>query len=285
MSVVIKNLSFTYSPGTPFAKKALDDVSFTIEEGETVGIIGSTGSGKSTLVQHLNGLLRLTSGSVKVYDIDLSVKKPDYKRLRSMVGMLFQYPEYQLFDETVLKDVAFGPLNFGSSKEQAYELAAEAIRLVGLDLDEVKDKSPFELSGGEKRRAAIAGVIASRPKVLVLDEPTAGLDPVGKKEILHLIAALKTTFVKTVIMISHNMDEIAEHCGRALVLSGGKLIADGKPGELFEDERNFAGTGLGLPHTAMIRSMLAKRGILLEGGTLSPETLSNAIIKALGDRR
>lgn len=285
MSVIVNNLSYTYSPGTPFAKKALDDVSFSVEEGETLGIIGSTGSGKSTLVQHLNGLIRLSSGSIKVYDIDLSVKKPDFKRLRATVGMLFQYPEYQLFEETVLKDVAFGPINFGHPKEEAYELAAEAIRLVGLDLDEVKDKSPFELSGGEKRRAAIAGVIASMPKVLVLDEPTAGLDPIGKREILSLVAELKTSFVKTVIMISHNMDEIAEHCGRVLVLSGGKLIADGKPEDLFDNERNFTGTGLGLPHTAVIRKMLADRGMFLQGNTLSAGALSKAILDALGGGR
>lgn len=285
MSIEVKNLSYTYSPGTPFAKRALDDVSFTVGEGETLGIIGSTGSGKSTLVQHLNGLIRLTSGSIKVYDIDLTAKKPDLKRLRSTVGMLFQYPEYQLFEETVLKDVAFGPLNFGHPKEEAYALAADAIRLVGLDLDEVKDKSPFELSGGEKRRAAIAGVLASMPKVLILDEPTAGLDPVGKREILNLVAELKSGFVKTVIMISHNMDEIAEHCGRVLVMSDGKIAANGKPEDLFENEKYFTGTGLRLPHTSVIRRMLADCGINLTGNTLSADALGKAILKALGDRR
>ncbi len=285
MSIEVNHLSFTYSPGTPFAKKALDDVSFRVAEGETLGIIGSTGSGKSTLVQHLNGLLRLTSGSIRIYDIDLASKKPDLKRLRSTVGMLFQYPEYQLFEETVLKDVAFGPLNFGYAKEDAYELAAEAIRLVGLDLDAVKDKSPFELSGGEKRRAAIAGVLASKPRILVLDEPTAGLDPVGKREILNLVAELKTSFVKTVLMISHNMDEIAEHCSRVLILSGGRLIADGKPEDLFRNEEFFAGTGLRLPHTALIRNMLADRGIHLDGNTLSADALSKAILNVLGGKK
>ncbi|HOB63584.1 MAG TPA: energy-coupling factor transporter ATPase [Clostridia bacterium] len=284
MSVEIKNLSYTYSVGSPFQKDALHGISVTINEGEMVGIIGSTGSGKSTLVQHINGLIKLTSGSIKVYDIDLTAKKPDLKRLRSMVGMLFQYPEYQLFEETVLKDVAFGPMNFGATKEEALAAAEEAIRLVGLDFDEVKDKSPFELSGGEKRRAAIAGVIASKPKILVLDEPTAGLDPIGKREILNLILSLKKAFVKTVIMISHNMDEIAEFCGRVLVLSEGRLIADCTPAELFEKEYSLEGTGLTLPHTVNIKRLLGQKGLSLKGDTLSAPALADAIAEALRRR-
>lgn len=282
MSIEVNNLSYTYSVGSPFEKEALCGVSFSIREGETVGIIGSTGSGKSTLVQHLNGLIKLSSGSVRIYDIDVGAKKADLKRLRATVGMLFQYPEYQLFEETVLKDVAFGPLNFGRTKQEAYADAEEAIRLVGLDFDAVKDKSPFELSGGEKRRAAIAGVIAGKPKILVLDEPTAGLDPVGKREILRLITSLKNSFVKTVIMISHNMDEISEYCERVLVLSQGRLVSDGTPEELFADARRFEGTGLSLPHTAHIRQLLKQGGIRLNGKTLSADTLAEAIINALG---
>lgn len=283
MSIEVRGLSYTYSVGSPYEKAALHNLSFGIKEGEIVGIIGSTGSGKSTLVQHLNGLIKLTSGSIKVYDIDVGAKKADLKRLRATVGMLFQYPEYQLFEETVLKDVAFGPLNFGRTKEEAYADAEEAIKLVGLDFDEVKDKSPFELSGGEKRRAAIAGVIASKPKILVLDEPTAGLDPVGKREILKLINSLKNSFVKTVIIISHNMDEISEYCERVLVLNSGNLVYDGAPEELFAVEKHLEGTGLGLPHTARIRQLLQRRGIELEGKTLVAETLAKAMVKALGD--
>lgn len=220
-----------------------------------------------------------------MYDINLGVKKPDLKKLRATVGMLFQYPEYQLFEETVIKDVAFGPINFGKSKEEAYSLAEEALRLVGLDVAEVSQKSPFELSGGEKRRAAIAGVIACKPKILVLDEPTAGLDPIGKREMLHLITSLKNSFVKTIIMISHNMDEISEFCDRVIVLNEGKLMSDSTPQELFADESRLAGTGLALPHTAHIRQLLADCGIQLQGDTLSANALAKAISRALGGAR
>lgn len=285
MSIIVERLSYTYSVKTPFEKQALDNISFKIDEGETVGIIGSTGSGKSTLVQHLNGLIKLTSGTIKVAGIDLTQKRPDLKKLRSKVGMLFQYPEYQLFEETVLKDVAYGPINFGLSKEEAYEKAAEAIEMVGLDLHTVKDKSPFELSGGEKRRAAIAGVIAARPEILILDEPTAGLDPCGKREILDLIQRLKGGFVKTVIMISHNMDEIAEYTERVLVMSEGKLINDCTPETLFSDEKNFEGTGLALPHAANIANILSKKGFMIDGVPMTAAALSNAIIKGLEAKR
>lgn len=284
MSIEVKNLTYTYSEKTPFEKRALTDISFSVKEGETVGIIGSTGSGKSTLIQHLNGLIRLKSGSIKIYDIDLGAKKPDLKRLRSMVGLLFQYPEYQLFADTVLKDVCFGPLNFGYTQERAERAAKKAIELVGLDYDEVKDKSPFELSGGEKRRAAIAGVIACRPKILILDEPTAGLDPMGKREILELIKRLKQEEIKTVIMISHNMDEVAEYTDRVLILNEGRLIADTVPGELFADRDKFEGTGLNLPHTASIALMLKERGLDLKTVPLTPSALSRAIINALGGK-
>ena len=207
MSIEVKNLSFVYGAKSAYEKCALDDVSFTVKDGETLGIIGTTGSGKSTLIQHLNALVRVNKGSVIVDDIDLSQKKVNLQLLRSKVGMLFQYPEYQLFEDTVELDVAFGPKNFGFKKEDVDYMVRQAIELVGLDYYEVKDKSPFELSGGQKRRVAIAGIIASRPSILVLDEPTAGLDPVGKREILDLVKKLKDSFVKTIIMISHNIDD------------------------------------------------------------------------------
>lgn len=284
MSIEVKNLSFTYFPKTPFEKKAVQDVSFTVQEGETVGIIGSTGSGKSTLIQHLNGLIKLTQGSVKVYDVDLSAKRPDLKKLRATIGMLFQYPEYQLFEETVLKDVCFGPLNFGFSKEDAERAAKDAIRLVGLDYESVKEKSPFELSGGEKRRAAIAGVIAYRPSILILDEPTAGLDPAGKREILDLVQKLKRATVKTVIMISHNMDEIAAYTDRVLVMRDGQLLKDCAPRELFADEAVFEGTGLRLPHAANVARLLRAGGVPVEGVPLTAEELTAAILNARGGR-
>lgn len=273
MSIEIEHLSYTYSPKTPFEHKALDDISFTIREGETVGIIGTTGSGKSTLIQHLNGLIRVQSGKLTVCGVDLTVKKPDWKTVRSRVGMLFQYPEYQLFADTVLKDVCFGPINFGMTEADAKVAAQEALESVGLNFDEVKEKSPFELSGGQKRRVALAGVIASKPSVLVLDEPTAGLDPVGKKEILGLVRSLKRDSVKTVVMISHNMDEIAEYTDRVIVLHDSKLIADAPPRELFASF-DTAKTGLDLPHTVKIQRGLERQGFYFSKLCLTPEELA-----------
>ncbi|HHX49594.1 MAG TPA: energy-coupling factor transporter ATPase [Clostridiales bacterium] len=279
MSIKVKNLSYTYSPKTPYEHKALEDITFTIEEGETVGIIGSTGSGKSTLVQHFNALIKLQSGDLVVNGIDLAAKKINYKELRRDIGMLFQYPEYQLFEDTVAKDVAFGPKNFGYKKEEIDLLVKEAITLVGLDYEEVKDKSPFELSGGEKRRVAIAGVIASRPKVLVLDEPTAGLDPVGKREILELIHKLKSAYVKTVIMISHNMDEIAEFTDRVIVLNDKYLIHSTTPDNLFRDENALNGTGLRYPHVVRIQNLLRENGLDINLEKFTVDSLINEIEK------
>ncbi len=282
MSIKVKDLGFTYSPNSPHQKVALHDITFDIQEGEIVGIIGSTGSGKSTLIQHLNGLIKVSRGSVAVYDVDLSVKKPDYRKVRSMLGMLFQYPEYQLFEDTVLKDVMYAPLNFGKSKEEAAELAKRAIEMVGLNFEEIKEKSPFELSGGQKRRVAIAGIIAVQPAILVLDEPTAGLDPVGKREMLELMASLKQGNTKIVIMISHNMEEIAEFSDRILVMNDSALLADTTPRELFSDRKNVANTGLCLPHTAEIRAMLNDSGYNIAEVPLTAAELAEAIAKAIG---
>ncbi|HQC55224.1 MAG TPA: energy-coupling factor transporter ATPase [Clostridia bacterium] len=274
------NLSFTYSAKSPFEKVALKDISFKIYEGETVGIIGSTGSGKSTLVQHLNGLIKVTKGNLNVCGFDLASRKVKYKELRKKIGMLFQYPEYQLFEETVLKDVSFGPKNFGFTKEEATEAAKEAIKMVGLDLEEVGEKSPFELSGGQQRRVAIAGVIASKPEVLVLDEPTSGLDPQGKKAILELVEELKKSFCKTVIMISHNMDEIAKYCERVIVLNEGQIVFDGSQREFFKDPKNIEGTGLKLPQTVALREDLKARGLDVSSDCLTVEEVVDAIEKS-----
>lgn len=283
MSIEIKDLSFTYMPKTPYEKKALDGITLTIGEGETVGIIGATGSGKSTLIQHLNALIKVEHGSVKVGEIDLSAKKFDKLKVRKTVGMLFQYPEYQLFEETCLKDVMFGPKNFGFSKEESEKMAEEAIRAVGLDFETVKDREPFNLSGGQKRRLAIAGVIATRPEILILDEPTSGLDPVGKREMLDLIRNLKETFVKTVLIISHNMDEIAEYCDRAVVLRDGKIVYDTTPRELFST-REVEKLSLGLPHVANIALLLKERGFDLGITPLTVADLTAAIRAKLGDK-
>lgn len=281
MSIEIKNLSFVYGAKSAYEKRALEDVSFTIKDGETLGIIGTTGSGKSTLIQHLNALIRVTKGSIVIDDIDLSQKRINLQLLRSKIGMLFQYPEYQLFEDTVEADVAFGPKNFGYKKEDIDYMVRQAIELVGLDYYEVKDKSPFELSGGQKRRVAIAGIIASRPSILVLDEPTAGLDPIGKREILDLVKRLKESFVKTIIMISHNMDEIAEYCDHVIVLHEGKLIYDTTPEELFSDKEKLVGTGLSLPHTVNIARLLSEKGVEINESCLDVDSLVNAIEKAV----
>ena len=255
MPIVVKGLSFAYSKGTPFEKKALDSVDIEISDGQFVGIMGHTGSGKSTFIQHLNGLIKVQSGEIEVDGIRLTPArrpKPDYKKLRSTVGMVFQYPEYQLFDETVIRDVAFGPKNLGLSKEEALSRAAEALRLVGLNPDEIGERAPFELSGGQKRRVAIAGVIAMRPKILILDEPTAGLDPYGKEQIMSLICRLKRECSPTVIVISHDMDEITRYADRLIVFSEGKVAFDMPMDELFRHGQELEAIGLELPSCVSI---------------------------------
>ncbi|NCA92324.1 energy-coupling factor transporter ATPase [bacterium] len=281
MSIIAENVSYTYSKKTPYEKAALNNVSFTIEEGQCVGVVGCTGSGKSTLIQHLNGLIKLQSGKIKVLDIDLNAKKVDFKLLRKGIGMLFQYPEYQLFAETVLSDVMFGPLNFGMSKEEALASAKEAITMAGLDFEDINNRSPLEISGGQKRRVAIAGVLAYRPQILILDEPTAGLDPRGKKEILDLIASLKKSYIKTVIIVSHNMDEIAKYTQRVLVLKNGELLYDTTPNDLFYN-KNIEELGLALPHAVNIVKLLHNKGISLPKNILSKEELFIALSNYLG---
>ncbi|MBQ2714932.1 MAG: energy-coupling factor transporter ATPase [Clostridia bacterium] len=261
MSIVIENLSFTYMKKTPYEKKALKNLSLEIRDGEFLGIIGSTGSGKSTLIQHINGLLPCQEGKIVVSGIDLSCKKPDYKAVRKKVGVVFQYPEYQLFDETVEKDVGFGPKNMGLKEDEIKERVRESLQLVGLNVDEIGQKSPFDLSGGQKRRVAIAGVIAMRPEILVLDEPTAGLDPQGKKEILDLVKNLQKTCSPTVIMISHNMDEISDMADRIALMHKGELLACLTPDELFSRKDLVDVAGLELPVAVSVIQKLRDRGV------------------------
>lgn len=261
MRIETKNLSYVYSEKSKdLAVHALKDVSLTIEEGEFFGIIGQTGSGKTTFVQHLNGLVKLEKGKgeLKVGEFDLADKKCNLKALRSKVGMVFQYPEYQLFAETVFEDVAFGLRSFekGLEQSQIVERVKQAIELVGLDYEEIKEKSPFELSGGQKRRVAIAGVIVSKPEVLVLDEPVAGLDPKGKNEFIQLLHSLHQSFVKTIIIVSHDMDLVAEHCTRLAVFSNGEVILQGTPKQVFADGEKLTKIGLELPLTARISASL-----------------------------
>lgn len=258
MPIEIINLSYTYNPKAPFKKTALSDISLHIKDGDFFGIIGHTGSGKSTLISHLNGLIKVTSGSLYVDEFDLT-KKYDYKQLRSRVGMLFQYPEHQLFDETVKKDVAFGPKNLGLTPEEIDRRVKEAIEMVGLNYDEIAERSPFELSGGQMRRVALAGVLAMKPRILVLDEPTAGLDPQGKAQILSLIHSIRKQ-CPTIIMISHNMDEIFENCNKIAVLHEGKLKGIFTPQELYNNSEIITQSGLEMPVIFQIADTLKARG-------------------------
>ena len=247
MSIIVRHLTHIYSKGLPGETVALDDVSFEIASGECIGIIGHTGSGKSTLLQHMNGLLKPHSGEIIVSDMNIgdgSVKKVDISK---NVGLVFQYPEYQLFEETVAKDVAFGPRNLGVPEDEISSIVRESIELLGLDYDAVAEKSPFELSGGQKRRVAIAGVLAMKPKVLILDEPTAGLDPASKRDMLEVIKRLRQERNLIVVFVSHNMKDIAELSDRIIVMNGGKLVMNGSPKEVFARASELKSMGLSVP--------------------------------------
>lgn len=247
MSIIVRHLTHIYSKGLPGETVALDDVSFEVAGGECIGIIGHTGSGKSTLLQHMNGLLKPHSGEIIVSDMNIgdgSVKKVDISK---NVGLVFQYPEYQLFEETVAKDVAFGPRNLGVPEDEIPGIVRESIELLGLDYDAVAEKSPFELSGGQKRRVAIAGVLAMKPKVLILDEPTAGLDPASKRDMLEVIKRLRQERNLIVVFVSHNMKDIAELSDRIIVMNGGKLVMNGSPKEVFARASELKSMGLSVP--------------------------------------
>ena len=247
MSIIARHLTHIYSKGLPGETVALDDVSFEIEDGECIGVIGHTGSGKSTLLQHMNGLLKPHSGEIIVSDMNIgdgSVKKVDISK---NVGLVFQYPEYQLFEETVAKDVAFGPRNLGVPEVEIPDIVRESIELLGLDYDAVAEKTPFELSGGQKRRVAIAGVLAMKPKVLILDEPTAGLDPASKQDMLEVIKKLRQDRNLIVVFVSHNMKDIAELSDRIIVMNGGRLVISGTPKEVFARAGELKDMGLSVP--------------------------------------
>lgn len=276
MPIRIEHLNYVYNEKTTFATAALKDISLEIREGDFLGVIGHTGSGKSTLISHLNALTRIQSGVVFVDDIDLRPKKLDFKKLRSKVGMVFQYPEYQLFAETVYKDVAFGPENIKLPEEEIAVRVKEAIGLVGLDFDAVKDRSPFELSGGQMRRVALAGVIAMKPEYLVLDEPTAGLDPRGKTEIMQLVKSIART-CKSVIMISHNMDEVAAYCNRIAVLSQGKLYGVYEPRELFRSREMLKSLKIDVPAVTSLAAGLYERGFNVDPSIIDEKELTDAV--------
>ena len=270
MQIISKDLTFTYNKKAEFNRQALNGVDLVIEEGDFFGIIGHTGSGKSTFIEHLNGLIKTQGGTLKVGDYDLSygVKNnaKTLKQLRSEVGMVFQYPEYQLFAETVYEDVAFGVKNFFPNyTEKDVESAVQtALSQVGLDYNEVKNKSPFELSGGQKRRVAIAGVLATNPQVLVLDEPVAGLDPQGKKQLMDLILHLKSSRLKTVIIVSHDLDEVTENCNKVAVFYNGKVVMCDEPKNIFKKSSELEKYNLGLPITAKCAQKLKELNVILD---------------------
>lgn len=282
-AITLKNLSYTYSKKTPYEKRALDNINLEIQEGEFVGLVGATGSGKSTLIQHLNGLIKTQEGEVEVAGMNAKDKKT-LKKLRFTVGMVFQYPEYQLFEDTVAKDIAFGPKNMKLSKEEIDRRVRNAMEVVGLPYEIFAERSPFELSGGEKRRAAIAGVIAMEPQILVLDEPVAGLDPAGRREILELIAKLKKEVSPTIIMVSHYMDDIAAMATRIVALKDGKIVADGAPERVFGDRGKAREAGLDLPSAAKIADRLRARGIDVSTEIVTLGQLAEALGKIADER-
>ena len=261
----------------PTQSVALDDISFTAEDGQFIGVIGHTGSGKSTLLQHLNGLLKPDSGRVIVGDVDITAPGISMVEIRKRIGLVFQYPEYQLFEETVAKDVAFGPKNLGLSDEQIEERVREAIELVGLDYKTVKDRSPFELSGGQKRRVAIAGVVAMRPEVLILDEPTAGLDPKAHKDVLAMVEEVHRRTGNITIFVSHNMADIARLSDKIVIIDSGKLVTVGKPKEVFSRKDELRAVGLDLPPVTEFTESLREKGIELSATILDVEQAAKEI--------
>ncbi|HEY8363199.1 MAG TPA: energy-coupling factor transporter ATPase [Tissierellaceae bacterium] len=277
----IENLSFIYNPNTPFEKKALDNINLEIKEGEFIGLIGHTGSGKSTLVQHLNGLLKPTSGKITIDGVDITDKNANLKEVRQKVGLVFQYPEHQLFEETIYKDIAFGPRNLGLKEDEIEQRVKEAMELVGLDFEELKGRSPFELSGGQKRRVAIAGVLAMKPKILILDEPTAGLDPRGRDEILGEIQRLYEKEKITIILVSHSMEDIARLVNRILVMHRGKIVIDGKTREVFQRAKELEKLGLGVPQITKFMMMLKEKDKEIMDTVLTVEEAKEEILKYL----
>lgn len=282
MLIKIENLSFKYMTGTPYEKTALDDVSLEIMEGEFIGLIGHTGSGKSTLIQQLNGLLKPTSGNIYVNDRCITDKGANLKKIRQEIGLVFQYPEHQLFEETVYKDIAFGPLNLGLSENEVLKRAKRALNIVGMDFDYYKDVSPFDLSGGQKRRVAIAGVLAMEPKVLILDEPTAGLDPRGRDEILGKISNLHKEYNMTIILVSHSMEDVAKLASRLIVMHNGKISMSGTPREIFREVEKLEKIGLGVPQVTYLLRELKLKGFDVKEDIITVEEGKRELLRLLG---
>ena len=281
MSIQVKNLKHIYEKGMPTESVALEDVSFEVEDGELLGIIGHTGSGKSTLLQHLNGLLKPDEGTIVIGGVDITAPGVSMVEIRKRIGLVFQYPEYQLFEETVAKDVAFGPRNLGLADSEIEERVREALELVGLDYEDMKDRSPFELSGGQKIRVAIAGVIAMRPEVLILDEPTAGLDPKAHKDVLKMIEDVHGKTGNITVLVSHNMADIANLSDKVLVIDSGRVVTMGTPEEVFSKRDELSSVGLDLPPITCLTEALRERGFKIRETILSVEDAADEIAEYL----
>ena len=286
MSVIVKNLTYIYDEGMPFASKAIDDISFEIKDNDFVGLIGHTGSGKSTLIQHLNGLLKPSSGEIIVNGFNITDKDLNLTEIRKRVGIVFQYPEYQLFEDTVEKDIAFGPGNLGLDEEEISKRVRKSMEAVGLDYETYKDKSPFDLSGGQKRRVAIAGVIAMNPEVLILDEPTAGLDPGGRDEIFNLIKKLHRDNNITIILSSHSMDDMAKLAQTIIVMNHGKIEFMGTPREVFTSHAaRLREIGLDVPQVLELATKLRNKGFDIRPDVLTVEEIKDEILKVMRGRK
>lgn len=281
MSIKIENLTHIYMKGSPFEKKALNNVNITINEGEFVALIGHTGSGKSTLIQHINGLLKPDSGRILIDDKNITEKRINLNFIRKKVGLVFQYPEYQLFEETIEKDIAFGPKNLGLSDDEINKRVKRAMEMVGLEYEKYKDKSPFELSGGQKRRVAIAGVVAMEPKILILDEPTAGLDPKGRDEILGKIKDLHKEYNMTTVLVSHSMEDVAKLADRILVMHKGKCISDGTPSAVFKEADTLESVGLAVPQVTYLVKSLRNKGFDLSEDIFTVEQAKKELLRIL----
>lgn len=280
MSIKLEHLSHQYEQNGASSRYAIQDINLTIEKGEFIGLIGHTGSGKSTLIQHLNGLLRGTEGAYYFDGEDVYAEDYNMKQLRSKVGMSFQYPEHQLFEVNVLKDVCFGPMNMGMTEAEAIEASKKALEAVGL-AEKYYEKSPFELSGGQKRRVAIAGVLAMNPEYFILDEPTAGLDPIGRDRILDLIYDLHKERGMTIILVSHSMEDVARYADRLLVMNKGKLMFDDAPVEVFRHKKELESMGLSAPETSYVMEELKKRGLSVDLDAITMEQARDSILKAV----
>ena len=281
MGTNFKNVSFVYGEKTPFEKLALDNIDLTIKKGEFVGIIGHTGSGKSTLIQHFNGILKPTSGDVFIGDMNTKDKELAKSGLRYKIGLVFQYPEYQLFEETIEKDIAFGPKNMGLSEEEVTERVKEAMEIVGLDYEAKKDKSPFEISGGQKRRVAIAGILAMKPDILILDEPTAGLDPKGRDELFFQIKRLYEKNNITIVLISHSMEDVAKLVNRIIIMKNGHIHLDKSTKEAFSDVDDLKKVGLNVPQITELMDILRKKGHHFSKNILTVDEAFNEIKREL----